>query len=398
MSPRGFHTGPLGVAIAVALLHAFNDAYTAFLPPLLPRIMGDLGLSITLAAALMTALALGSSLAQPLMGRLADRRGRRALVVLGPVATGGFLSLMGLAPGFWTLVAILLLGGLGSAAFHPPAASLAARVGEGGRTGMRHAIFSFGGAFGHALGPLIAVSLVAAVGLGRLWIAAIPVVALGAVAWFALPPGASDRILAPPPSAREIVRILRGPLGLVFGISACGAFLNNMFLTLQPISMAAGGASEARGAVVLSVYMGGQAVGTLAGGWLSDRMDRPLLLALLTGVSFPLHLLAFLLPAGGPLALAAAVLAGASNMAVLPPIVITAIELAPSFVSTSSGIVMGLAWAVGALGVLAAGAVGDWLGPQLAAVVLSPIILAGSWLALRLRRRGLRAWRPAEAA
>ena len=67
------------VAVAVALLHALNDAYTAFLPPLLPRIMGELGLSITLAAGLMTALALGSSLAQPIMGRVADRRGRRAV-------------------------------------------------------------------------------------------------------------------------------------------------------------------------------------------------------------------------------------------------------------------------------------------------------------------------------
>ena len=263
---------------------------------------------------------------------------------------------------------------------------------------MRHALFSFGGAFGHALGPLIAVAVVAAVGLQGLWVAAIPVLAVGAAAWFVLPPGASDRILAPPPSAREIGRILRGPLGLVFGISATGAFLNNMFLTLQPISMAAAGATEGHGAVVLSVYMGGQAVGTLAGGWLSDRMDRPLLLAVLCGGSFPLHLLAFLLPAGGPFALAAAALAGASNMAVLPPIVVTAIELAPSFVSTSSGIVMGLAWAVGALGVLAAGATADWLGPQLGAIVLCPVILLGSWLAVRLKRRGIRAWRPVEAA
>lgn len=398
MSAPPTRAGLMGVAVAVALLHALNDAYTAFLPPLLPRIMDELGLTITLAAALMTSLALGSSLAQPLMGRLADRHGRRALVVLGPVTTGTFLSLMGWAPGFAALVGILLIGGLGSAAFHPPAASLAARVGERGRVGMRHALFSFGGAFGHALGPLIAVSVVAAVGLGGLWIAAIPVLVVGAAAWFVLPPGASDRILAPPPSAREIGRILRGPLGLVFGISATGAFLNNMFLTLQPISMAAAGATEARGAVVLSVYMGGQAVGTLAGGWLSDRMDRPLLLAVLCGGSFPLHLLAFLLPAGGPLALTAAVLAGASNMAVLPPIVVTAIELAPSFVSTSSGIVMGLAWAVGALGVLAAGATADWLGPRWAAVVLSPVILGGAWLALHLRRRGVRAWRPVEAA
>lgn len=398
MTPRSRRTGPFGVAIAVALLHAFNDAYTAFLPPLLPRIMGELGLSITLAAALVTSLSLGSSLAQPLMGRLADRRGRRALVVLGPITTGVLLSLMGLATGFWTLVAILAIGGLGSAAFHPPAASLAARVGEGGRSGMRHALFSFGGAFGHALGPLIAVALVARGGLDGLWIAMLPVLALGAIAWFVLPPGTSDRILVPQPSVREIGRILRGPLGLVFGISASTAFLMNLFLTLQPIAMAAGGASEARGAVVLSVYLGGQAVGTLLGGLLSDRMDRPLLLAILTAISFPLHLLAFLLPAGGGLALAVAALAGASNMAVLPPIVITAIELAPSFVSTSSGIVMGLAWAVGALGVLAAGAAADWLGPQLAATLLTPVVLGGSWLALRLKRRGVRPIRPLEVA
>ena len=34
-----------------------------------------------------------------MMGRLADRRGRRALVVLGPVATGVFLSVLGVGTG-----------------------------------------------------------------------------------------------------------------------------------------------------------------------------------------------------------------------------------------------------------------------------------------------------------
>jgi FSR family fosmidomycin resistance protein-like MFS transporter len=380
-------SGPLAVALAVAVLHGLNDAYTAFLPPLLPRIMGELELSITLAAGLMTSLALGASLAQPLMGRLADRRGRRALVVLGPMTTGVLLSLMGLAPGFWTLAALLAIGGLGSAAFHPPGASLAARVGEGGRSGMRHALFSFGGATGYALGPLAAVWLVSRVGLDGMWIAMIPVLVLGAALWFVLPPGASDRILDPPPTAREMAHLLRGPLGLVFGISAATAFLSRLFMTLQPIVMAAEGASETRGAVVLSVYLAGQASGTLLGGFLADRMDRPRLLAILTAVSFPLHLLAFLLPAGGALSLGVAVLAGASNMAVLPPIVVMALELAPSFASTSSGIVMGLAWAVGSLGVLAAGAVSDLLGPQVGAIVLTPTVLVGSWLAMRPKLR-----------
>jgi FSR family fosmidomycin resistance protein-like MFS transporter len=380
-------SSPLGIAIAVAALHALNDAYTAFLPPLLPRIMGELDLSITLAAGLMTALSLGSSLAQPLMGRLADRRGRRALVVLGPMTTGVLLSLMGLAPGFWTLAVLLVLGGLGSAAFHPPGASLAARVGQGGRSGMRHAIFSFCGAAGHALGPLAVVWLVARVGFDGMWIAMLPVLVLGSLVWFVLPPGASDRILDAPPSLSDIARILRGPLGLVFGISCTTAFLNSLFLTFQPIVLAAGGASEARGAVVLSVYLGGQAAGSLLGGFLADRMDRPRLLAILTGVAFPLHALAFLLPGAGALSLAVVVLAGVSNMAVLPPIVIMALELSPSFASTSSGIVMGLAWATASLAVLPAGVVGDLLGPQLGAIVLTPTVLAGTWLALRPKLR-----------
>ena len=51
MTPS-IRSSPLGIAIAVAALHSLNDAYTAFLPPLLPRIMGELDLSITLAAGL----------------------------------------------------------------------------------------------------------------------------------------------------------------------------------------------------------------------------------------------------------------------------------------------------------------------------------------------------------
>lgn len=384
---RSLRSTPLGIAIAVSALHSLNDAYTSFLPPLLPRIMGKLDLSITLAAGLMTALALGSSLAQPLMGRLADRRGRRALVVLGPMATGVFLSLMGLAPGFWTLVVLLALGGLGSAAFHPPGASLAARVGQGGRSGMRHAIFSFCGAAGHALGPVAVVWLVARVGFDGMWIAMFPVLVLGFMLWFVLPPGTSDRIVAPAPTLQDMGRILRGPLGLVFGISCTSAFLNSLLLTFMPIIMSAQGMTEGRGAVVLSVYLGGQAVGTLPGGFLADRVDRPRLLAILTGVAFPLHALAFLLPAGGPLSLAVVLLAGAANMAVLPPIVIMALELSPSFGSTSSGIVMGLAWATAALAVIPAGVVGDLLGPQAAAIVLTPAVLLGTWFALRPKLR-----------
>jgi hypothetical protein len=54
----------------------------------------------------------------------------------------------------------------------------------------------------------------------------------------------------------------------------------------------------------------------------------------------------------------------------------------PEGAAVSSGIVMGLGWAIGSLGVLMTGALGDWIGPREAAMVSMPALLAGTLLAL----------------
>lgn len=379
---------PLVVATALSLLHGVNDSYTAFLPPLLPRIMEKLELSITLAATLMMTLSLAASLAQPVLGHLADRYGRRLLVVLGPVLSGVFLSLIGLAPSFGALLALLVIGGLGSAAFHPPGASIAVRAQEGKGSGMRHAVFSFGGAVGYAIGPLAAVGLVAWVGLEGMAVAMIPALVLAAALYPVLPAGTDRSAGTPPPSMRRFVRLLAGPVGLVFGISAASAFVQRLFLTMEPIVIAAAGGSETTGAVVLSAYLAGQVVGTLAGGYLADRVDRRRLLATLAALSLPAHAAAFLVVGGGAATLACAAAAGMVNQAILPPVIVIALEVAPENAALGSGVVMGLAWAAGSIGVLGAGILGDAIGAQSAAVALTPAIALASWLALRpsLRR------------
>lgn len=379
---------PLVVATALSLLHGVNDSYTAFLPPLLPRIMEKLDLSITLAATLMMTLSLAASLAQPVLGHLADRHGRRLLVVLGPVLSGVFLSLIGLAPSFGALLALLVIGGLGSAAFHPPGASIAVRAQEGKGSGMRHAVFSFGGAVGYAIGPLAAVGLVAWVGLEGMAVAMIPALVLAVALYPVLPAGTDRSTGTPPPSMRRFVRLLAGPVGLVFGISAASAFVQRLFLTMEPIVIAAAGGSETTGAVVLSAYLAGQVVGTLAGGYLADRVDRRRLLATLAALSLPAHAAAFLVVGGGAATLACAAAAGMVNQAILPPVIVIALEVAPENAALGSGVVMGLAWATGSIGVLGAGILGDAIGAQSAAVALTPAIALASWLALRpsLRR------------
>jgi len=367
----------------VALAHGVNDAYAAFLPPLLPRIMDKLGLSIAMAATLAMTLSLGASLLQPLMGYLSDRYGRRLFVVLGPILSAGFLSLIGATSSFWILILFLLLGGLGSAVFHPPGASMAAQVSEGKGSGVRMSVFSLGGSLGWALGPLIAVGLVGWVGLEGLWMAMFPGILVALLLFPFFPTTGPHRGAHLPPSPGKALRTLRGPLGLLFGISVVGAFAQRVFLTMAPIIGARAGASEAAGALALSLYLGTQAVGTLAGGFLADRMDRGRLLALLTAIAFPTHLLAVALPPGEAPALALAAAAGFFGMAMMPSIVVKAQELLPESAAVGTGIVMGLAWAVGSLGVLVTGALGDWIGPREAAMVSMPALLLGTVLALQ---------------
>lgn len=378
------------VAAVVALAHGVNDSYAAFLSPLLPRIMDKLGLSIALAATLAMILSLGASVLQPLVGFLADRYGRRLFVVLGPLLSAVFLSLIGVPSSFWVLVTFLLLGGLGSAVFHPPAASMAARISEGKGSGLRMSVFSLGGSLGWAVGPLIAVGVVGWVGLEGLWLAMFPGILVAVMVYPFLPPSRRDRTAKLPPSPRKVLKRLRGPLGLLFGISMMGAFTQRVFLTMAPIIWDRSGAPETAGAFALSLYLGTQAFGTLAGGYLADRIDRGRLLAGLTFFAFPGHLLAVSLPPGGVPAYLAACAAGFFGMAMMPAIVVKAQEILPESAAVGSGIVMGLAWGAGSICVLGTGALADWIGPREAAMVSMPALLIGTALALHplLREKG----------
>jgi predicted MFS family arabinose efflux permease len=215
----------------------------------------------------------------------------------------------------------------------------------------------------------------------------LPALVIAVIAYPLLPAGHTERPTIKPPSPILVLRLLKGPLGLIFGISAIGAFLQRVFLTMQPILVNQAGGSEALGALSLSIYLGGQALGTLASGTLTDRMDRRTLLVGLTLLSVPAHIVAFTMHAGSVPALVVTAIAGSLNMALLPPVVVMAQELVPSGAAFTSGIVMGLAWAAGSVGVLGTGVLGDLAGAQTAALASVPVMLIATGLALALKPR-----------
>ena len=221
-----------------------------------------------------------------------------------------------------------------------------------------------------------------------LWIAMIPIVVLTPLVYLSLPSGRSERTAHLPPSPGQVLRQLRGPLGLIFGVSALMAWAQRTFITLEPIIVHEQGGSEALGALALTAFLAAQAAGTVAGGVLSDRMDRRRLLVGLCGLAFPAHLAAVALTPGSVPALMAAAMAGFLGMATLPPIVVMAQEMVPRGAAAGSGIVMGLAWAAGSFGVLVTGYFADSVGPQTAALATMPVILGAMALAAH---RGLAA-------
>ena len=379
------------VVLAVGLAHLLNDTYASFLSPLLPRLMQDLGFPIAIAASLAMTFSFASSILQPAVGYLADRYDRRIFVVAGPLISGVFLSLIGLAPSVEMLALVLLLGGIGSATFHPPGAAMAARSEQGSGSGLRMSLFFFGGMTGFAIGPLLIVGLVSIVGLRGMWVAMIPAIVVSGVLLRVLPADRPHPSAPLPPSPMSVLSGLVGPLGVIFFISAVGAFVQRVFLTLSPIIAFQAGRSEVMGAVTLSVYLAAQAGSALSGGMLTDRMDRSLLLAYLTALAVPAHVLALSLPSGSFLALVFTACAGFLNMALIPPIVVMAQEMVPESTSISSGIVMGLAWATGSLGVLATGFLADSIGARSAALISIPVLFVGTALAfhpaLRCYRR-----------
>src|SRR6185503_9086525 len=99
---------------------------------------------------------------------------------VGVLLAGLGMALTGAAGNYWLMAGVLMLSGLGVAAFHPEAArSMNAAAGERKATGM--SVFSMGGSGGFALGPLLATALMLNFGVRGSLLLALPAAGMALV-------------------------------------------------------------------------------------------------------------------------------------------------------------------------------------------------------------------------
>src|SRR5687767_13102254 len=93
--------------------HLGTDLASGALPALLPFLVDRFDLSYTLAAVVMLASTVSSSVVQPLFGLWSDRRGAIWLLPGGVALAGIGIALAAAAPTYWLVLVLVVLSGLG---------------------------------------------------------------------------------------------------------------------------------------------------------------------------------------------------------------------------------------------------------------------------------------------
>lgn len=362
----------------MACAHVMVDGYGNIYAPLLPLLIPRLDLSLAAAGTLTMLYQLAASVAQVGFGHLADRWRPRVLVMAGPVLSVSVLSLVGLATSPLMLGAILVIGGLGAAAFHPPAAALAHRL-SGNRPGLAMSVYITGGTLGFSLGPLMFAPFAQRFSLEWTPILALPGLAVIAFFLSRVPP---IEVAPGSGSGFSTLRPYAKPLGLLYMIVVLRTMTAIAFSTFVPVMLTRRGMSIASAGATVALYLFASGIGGFFGGAAADRWGPKQVIALSLVAATPFLVAAPLLH-GAAFAITLAI-GGFFLQSTLPVNVMFGQSIAPVSAATVSSLMMGFAWGTGGLSVPLVGLVADRIGiePTLVGLAFVPMLAAACALPL----------------
>lgn len=377
---------------AVALLsaaHLSDDVNQGVVPAMLPFFIAANHLSYSAAAGLVLAQTLSASVMQPLFGMMADSRPLPGLVPAGLCLAGIGVALSGIAPGYWLIFAAIALSGVGISAFHPEAARRV-RFLSGTRQATTMSLFTVGGMFGFAIGPLLITPTLIAFGPRGALILALPVVIMGVVITRQLPrlavepirvSGTAQHVMAQGPERwADFIR-----LSAVVNFRSIVFFGLNTFVPLYWIQVLHG--SKAGAASALTTMLMAVAIGTLAGGRLADSYGRRIVIIVSLAAVVP-FILIFLRTSN--LILASLVLVPIGVILALSNsvVVVMAQEFLPNRVGLAAGVTLGLSMTIGGLFMPVFGGIADHYGLTRTLLLLAILPAIGFVLSLGLHESG----------
>ncbi|WP_180956235.1 MULTISPECIES: MFS transporter [unclassified Planococcus (in: firmicutes)] len=372
------------VMFAIGGVHLLNDSLQAVIPAMFPILEKDLGLSFTQLGLIAFALNMVASVLQPVIGFASDKKPMPYALPLGMVFS--FIGIAGLAfaPEYWLILLSVIFLGFGSAVFHPEG-SRVSYMAAGSRRGLSQSIYQVGGNSGQALAPLISAFILVPLGQRGaalfLFVAALGIFVLSKIsAWYKAQlerdklEKVKKAVLSslPPLTKKQVGTALTLLLLIIFArtfyITTITSFyifhlMDNYGVTIQ------------QGQMFIFLFLGIGAFGTFFGGPLADRIGRKRVIVLSLIVPIPL---ALVLPyVALPIVAVILSILGFFLMLSFSVMVVYAQELVPSRIGTMSGLTVGLAFGMGAIGAVAIGVLMDSIGVYETMIIISVLPILG---------------------
>jgi FSR family fosmidomycin resistance protein-like MFS transporter len=376
----------------LAVAHVVNDANQSALPAILPFLIAHRGLSLAVAATLVLAMNLSSSVVQPLFGYWSDRRSMAWVIPASVVVACCGTAAIGLAPTLPLMLLAALVAGIGVAGFHPEGSRFANYF-AGSQRAVGMSWFSVGGYGGFALGPILVTPLLLAFGMhGTVFLIVPGLIVAGFLARDLPRFERARRDAQRQRAAHAGVDDWRGfaILSAVVAVRSATFFAGVTFLPLFAIAVMH--ADNVQGSAALAAMLLTGVGGTLLGGRIADRRGRRRVVVLSTILtSMAAAAIAF---AGAhvvslPLLFLLAAAFGFSVSLSASVLVVLGQEYLPSRIGVASGMTLGLSVTIGGLAAPMFGAIGDHYGLVTVFLVVTGFaILAflGSLFLPRLRR------------
>ncbi|PRR88512.1 MULTISPECIES: MFS transporter [unclassified Bacillus (in: firmicutes)] len=371
------------ILLIIGICHMLNDTLQAVIPAMFPILERSMGLSFTQLGLIAFTLNMVSSVMQPAIGWYTDKRPMPYALPIALFSSAVGIFGLAFAPSFATILLCVVFIGLGSAIFHPEG-SRVANMAAGPRRGLAQSIYQVGGNTGQAFAPLIAAFMLVPLGQpGVAWFTIVGMIAVGFLLyisrWYAgrLQTIRAQAKKAPAKAARSELhrKSALTALGiivfLIFARSWYGNAISN-FYAFYAIEQYGLTIKESQTYIFLFLILG--AIGTFLGGPLADRFGKKTVILISLLASFPL---ALLLPFAGPVF--AYVLLGLIGVILTSSFSVTVVyaqELFPGKIGTMSGLTVGLAFGMGAIGSVALGSFIDAFGltPTMIGVAFLPIL------------------------
>jgi FSR family fosmidomycin resistance protein-like MFS transporter len=358
--------------------HLTVDSYVGVIPILYPILIGRFHLSLATVGLVSLAYSGMAAVSQPLFGVLADRFGTR-LTGVALCWTALTFSLVGFVTSFPLLLLLAFASGLGSGAFHPLGAldvrALLPRL----RRSAGMSIYVTAGTVGVAIGPLIGILVFGAFGIHGTGVLIVPGLITGGYLLWRMRGGIEKTV----GSARKVSTSARVPvfaLAIVIGVMMSRSWTVNVFQAFTPTwYKQLGYGPEFYGPLATTLVLA-SAVGTVGCGTLADRFGRRIVILATLVLSVPAILLYTSFP--GPWAFASAILIGVLAASTAPLMLLMAQQLMTERAGLASGLVMGLGFVTGAVGIPINGAIADSIGLQkslMTHVVLVIATIAIAW-------------------